>query len=344
MAQRHDELDFPIGEYLSQYRRPLIGLIVVVLVLVLVGSMFYMVDADSEGVVLRFGQYVRTTEPGLHYKLPSPIETVYEVPVKRVQSLEFGYATITAGRKTQYASPTERQRDVALMLTGDLNLAHVEWTIQYQIKNAFNYLFKIGGSRSSRIAVNDTISDISESVMRKLVGDASVDEVITIGRDQIASQAKVEIQNMLDEFEAGVKIVTVKLKAATPPEPVKDAFNEVNRARQNKERVINEARGQRNREIPAARGKRDRAISEAEGYRERVVRAMSGRVHAFLAQLAEYDKAPEVTRTRLYLEAMQDILSNVDSKIVVDESIRGVLPLLNLDPPAGSAGKKGGER
>ena len=138
--------------------------------------------------------------------------------------------------------------------------------------------------------------------MRKLVGDASVDEVITIGRDQIASDAKVEIQEMLNKFDTGVEVVTVKLQSATPPEAVKDAFDEVNRARQNKERVINEARGERNRQIPAARGKRDRAISEAQGYRDRVVKAMTGRVNAFQAQLTEYEKAPKVTRTRLYLD------------------------------------------
>ncbi len=340
-----DQIEFPIGEYWRRYHRHIGIGAVVILAVVVISSVFYMVDADSEGVVLRFGKYLNTTEPGLHVKLFWPIETVYVVPVQRVQSLEFGYATATAGRVTQYARRTEEQGDVARMLTGDLNLAHVEWAVHYRIKDAYNYLFKIGGDPDSAVAVNDTIRSVSEAVMRRLVGDASVDEVITIGRDKIASDAKVEIQKMLNKFDTGVEVVTVKLQSATPPEAVKDAFDAVNRAKQNKERVINEARGERNRQIPAARGKRDGAISEAEGYRERIVKTMTGRVNAFLAQLAEYEKAPEVTRTRLYLETMEEILSAVDSKIIIDESVRGLLPFLNLGSAEPASGfQKGGAR
>ena len=191
------------------------------------------------------------------------------------------------------------------------------------------------------MAVNDTIRSVSEAVMRKLVGDASVDEVIASGRDQIASDAKVDIQKMLDKFETGVQVVTVKLQSATPPDEVKDAFDEVNRAKQKKEEEINKAKGERNRQIPAARGKRDQAISEAKGYQDRQVKAIIGRVNAFLAQLAEFEKAPEVTRTRLYLETMEEILSAVDSKIIIDESVRGLLPFLNLGE---DASRKGGAR
>jgi len=340
-----DQIEFPIGDYWRRYHRHIGIGAVVILAIVVISSILYSVDADSEGVVLRFGKYVKTTEPGLHAKLFWPIEEVHVVPVQRIQSLEFGFATTTPGRVTQYARRTEEHGDVARMLTGDLNLAHVEWAVHYRIKDAYNYLFKIGGDPDSAMAVNDTIRSVSEAVMRKLVGDASVDEVITIGRDQIASDAKVQIQEMLNKFDTGVEVVTVKLQSATPPDAVKDAFDAVNRAKQNKERVINEARGERNRQVPAARGNRDRAISEAEGYRERVVKTMTGRVNAFLAQLAEYEKAPEVTRSRLYLETMEEILSAVDSKIIIDESVRGLLPLLDL----GSTGplpatQKGGAR
>ena len=340
-----DQIEFPIGDYWRRYHRHIGIGAVVILAIVVISSILYKVDTDSEGVLLRFGKYVKTTEPGLHAKLFWPIEEVYVVPVQRIQSLEFGFATTAAGRVTQYARRTEEHADVARMLTGDLNLAHVEWAVHYRIKDAYNYLFKIGGDPDSAVAVNDTIRSVSEAVMRKLVGDASVDEVITIGRDQIASDAKVQIQEMLDKFNTGVEVVTVKLKKATPPDAVKDAFDAVNRAKQNKERVINEARGERNRQVPAARGNRDRAVSEAEGYHERVVKTMTGRVNAFLAQLAQYEKAPEVTRTRLYLETMEEILSAVDSKIVIDESVRGLLPLLDL----GSTGplpatQKGGAR
>lgn len=180
--------------------------------------------------------------------------------------------------------------------------------------------------------------------MRRLVGDVSVDHVITIGRDQIAGDAKVQVQEMLDGFETGIDVVTVKLQAATPPDEVKDAFDQVNRARQIKERMVNDALKERNRQIPAARGERDGAISKAEGYKERVVKEMTGRANAFLARLEEYEKSPEVTRTRLYLEAMEKVLLQVEHKIVLDESIRGVLPLLQLDPGdrSGVGGEGGG--
>jgi membrane protease subunit HflK len=339
MPQDLIDLEFQIRRFFRRYRSLIILLIVVLVVLLWPArTLLYSVEPDSEGVVLRLGRYARTTDPGLHTKLPWPIESVYKVPVQRIQSLEFGFRTIEAGRVTRYAPQGEEQQVVALMLTGDLNLAHVEWVVQYRIADAQHYLFKIGGSASPALNADDLIQDASESVMRKLVGDASVDEVITVGRDQIANDARDEIQTMLDRFEAGIQVVTVKLQSATPPEPVKDAFDEVNRARQKKERVVNEARGERNRLIPAARGQRDRTISEAEGYRERVVREMTGRANAFLAQLAEFEKAPEVTRTRLYLEAMEDILSHVERKIVIDESVRGVLPLLDLSGPAGAKG------
>ena len=340
-----DQSEFPIGDYWRRYNRHIGIGAVVILAIMVISSIFYSVEADSEGVLLRFGKYVKTTEPGLHVKFFWPIEEVHVVPVQMIQSLEFGFTTITPGRVTRYARSTEEQETVARMLTGDLNLAHVEWIVQYRIKDAYNYLFKIGGNADSAVAIDNTIRSVSEAVMRKLVGDASVDEVITIGRDQIASDAKVQIQEMLNKFDTGVEVVTVKLQSATPPEAVKDAFDEVNRAKQNKEQVINEARGERNRQIPAARGKRDQAISEAEGYREREVKTMTGRVNAFLAQLAEYEKAPQVTRTRLYLEAMEEILSQVDSKIVIDESVRGLLPLLNLGSGGPSSpAQKGGAR
>jgi len=351
MAQTTNEIEFLVRDFYGRYRGRIWLAIGVLLVLWGLGSVFYQVNAESEGVVLRLGAYVRTSQPGLHGKLPWPIETVSVVPIRLIQTLEFGFATAQPGRITQYARPTPDQATVARMLTGDLNLAHVEWIVQYRIKNAKDYLFQIGGAPDSKLAVEDTIRDIAESVMRKSVGDASVDEVITIGRDQIASDAKVEIQKMLNEYKAGIEIVTVKLQAATPPEEVKDAFDEVNRARQNKERVVNEARGERNRMVPAARGQRDRVISEAEGYKERVVRETQGQANAFLAQLAEFEKAPEVTQARLYLTAMEEILGQAESKVVIDESIRGVLPLLNLDAgggwgagPARQAKMKGGAK
>ncbi len=321
----------------------LLGVCALVIVLESMTS-FYRVDASDQGVVLRFGKHVRTTEPGLHMKLPWPIEVVYDVTVRRVQVMEFGFDTERAGRVTEYARDSEEHLNVAEMLTGDLNLANVEWIVQYRVKDPALYLFEVGTAETISSAslpagvkydpnpsVPDTIRDVSESVLRKLVGDTSVDSVLTLGRETIASDAKLEIQTMLDEFKAGVDIVTVKLQSTSPPQQVRDAFQEVNRARQNKEKVVNDAEGERNSKIPAARGKRDQTISEAEGYAKRIILETTGRVSAFEAQLAEYEKAPEVTRTRLYLEAMEDVLTQVEDKTIIDDSISGLLPLLNLD-------------
>lgn len=335
----------------------LIGLVIIA-VLLAGTSMFYRIEASDEGVVLRFGEHKETVLPGLHWKLPWPIETVYEVPVQRVQSLEFGFKTREAGRVTQYATETSDDLEVAEMLTGDLNLGHVEWIVQYRVKDSMQYLFKIGGMESSawsilssgdsevNPAVPDTIRDVSESAMRKLVGDSSIDYVLTIGRDQIAKDAEQLIQDELDAFEAGVDIITVKLQTTSPPtSKVQDAFQEVNRSRQKKEQVVNDAQGERNSKIPAARGEKERAIAEAEGYQNRIVLETTGKTNAFLAQLVEYELAKDVTRKRLYLEAMEEILATVGHMTIIDESIQGVLPLLNLnDAPPTPTGRKGGQQ
>ena len=323
---------------------PQIGIFLVVAVLlVATSSMLYRIDASDQGVLLRFGRQVDTVEPGLHWKLPWPFETVYKVPVRRIQRLEFGFVTEQAGRTTRYATPRPENLAIAEMLTGDLNLANVEWIVQYRVKDAHDYLFNIGGTETVSSAslpageaadvnpaVPDTIRDVAESVVRTLVGDTSVDAVLTLGREQIAADAKLQIQEMLDGFNAGVEIDTVKLQSTAPPEQVKDAFQEVNRARQKKERVVNEAEGERNRQIPAARGKKDQAISEAEGYHQRVVLAAQGRTEAFTAQLSEYQQAKEATQTRLYLEAVEEVLAGVGQKTIVDESVHGLIPLLDL--------------
>lgn len=311
-------------------------------------TMFYRVEASDEGVVLRFGKQIATVPPGLHGKLPWPIDQVYKVPVQRIQTLEFGFETTQPGRRTEYAQ-SEADLAVAEMLTGDLNLGHVEWIVQYRVKDPMEYLFKIGdtemhsgGFLSTRSdanpAVPDTIRDVSESVMRKLVGDSSIDYVLTIGREQLAKSAEELIQAELDGFEAGVDIVTVKLQTTSPPtDAVQDAFQSVNRARQKKEKVVNEALGERNSLIPAARGERDKAIAEAEGYESRVILETSGQINSFLAQLAEYEKAPDVTRRRLYFDAMEEILTQAGKTTIIDESVSGVLPILNLEEAAAAA-------
>lgn len=312
-------------------------------------SSTYRIEASNEGVVLRFGERVATVPPGLHFKLPWPVDIVYEVPVQRIQTLEFGFETQQAGRRTRYAPQGAELQAVAEMLTGDLNLGHVEWIVQYRVRDPIDYLFQIGSTEAIgdsilpsgasydvNEAVPDTISDVSESVMRKLVGDVSIDYVLTIGREQLAAEAEDLIQEELDSFDAGVDVVTVKLQTTSPPtDAVQDAFQEVNRARQKKERVVNEALGERNFIIPAARGRRDEEVAKAEGYQNRVVLETTGEINAFLAQLTEYEKAPEVTRQRLYLEAMEEVLAQAGQKIIIDDSVRSLVPLLDLNQTDG---------
>lgn len=330
-ADDFNEFAFYAKHYWQRFRPRILVAVVIIVVLWLGSSVLYSVPADSRAVVLRLGAFSRQTDPGLHAKLPWPFEKEYLVPTERAQTLEFGFETLQPGRVTQYAPTSDADTQVSLMLTGDLNLAVVSWTVQYQIKDARQYMFEIGGTGNPEVDVPDTIRDVSEAVMRKLVGDASVDEVITIGRESIAMHARDEIQAMLDAYTAGVQINNVKLQDASPPDEVKDAFEAVNQARQDKERVINDALGEKNRKVPAARGQRDRLIAEARGYKSRVVQNMQGRTEAFLSQLAEYEKAPDVTRARLYLEAMEDVLGSVDRKVVLDEAVQGMLPLLDLE-------------
>ena len=330
---------------LRRYRRLITVLVIVIGGIMLVESMFYSVQADEEGVVLRFGEHIKSTSPGLHFKWPWPIDEAVRVPIQKVRTMEFGSRSSTRPDRRTPFGETAAPGEVARMLTGDLNLAHVEWIVQYRIHDAAKYLFQLGGARHQEAIVEDAIRDVSESVMRRLVGDVSVDDVLTTGRDRIAGEAKREVQQALDEFDCGITIVTIKLQTVSPPDPVKDAFDSVNRARQNKERAINEARGERNRLVPEARGKRDRAIAEAEGYMDRVVRTATGRANAFRDKLREYEKAPEVTRIRLYLETMEEVLAQVGDVVILDESVRGVLPLLNLDRTALTpVARKGGGR
>jgi membrane protease subunit HflK len=346
-----DDLQYALRHYWARYRGAITLLIVLLLCVTAAGSAFYKVNEKSEGVVLRCGEHLKTTGPGLHFKLPWPIDTVYKVPVKQVQSLEFGRRTLVPGRKTQYAPPSEDDKTMARMLTADLNLAHVEWVVQYLVSNPRDYLFNIGGEPGGDAAENarELIQDASEAVMRRIVGDKSIDSVITTGGEGIADQAQEELQAMLNGFKSGIKIEDIKLVAAQPPEKVKDAFDAVNRAEQIKERIVNEAKGERNKKIPAARGLKDRAIAEAQGYALRVTMEAQGQANAFLSKLAEYEKAPAVTRTRLYLEAMEEIFAQVQDKVVIDESVKGMLPLLHLG--SGTAGSaptaqrgKGGAR
>lgn len=323
MAHEEDGVRFPA----STYRRWVgVGVIGIILLTVLISAL-YSVEPDEEGVVKRFGKYVRTTQPGLHVKLPF-VETVDKVKVKHIFKEEFGFRTLRAGIKTIYA-PGNFSGE-SLMLTGDLNVAVVEWIVQYKIKNPLNYLFKVRDPRS-------TIRALSEAVMRQVVGDRSVDEVLTVGRIEVGQEAQKELQKILDAYETGVQIVMIKLKDVNPPDPVKPSFNEVNEAKQEKERMINEAWQAYNKVIPKAKGEAKKTISTAEGYAvDRVNKAM-GEANRFVAIWEEYRKAEDVTRRRLYLETLSDILPRIGEKYIIDSGGTGILSLL---PLAGGGGEK----
>jgi len=299
---------------------------IVVLAIILLSTTFYSVATDEVGVVKRMGEYTRTVQSGLHMKLPFAIEKVHKVRVKHVFKEEFGFATERPGVRTVY-----RRGDFSaesLMLTGDLNAAVVEWIVQYRISDPVQYLFKVRG-------VPETLRDIAEASMRQIVGDRSVTEVLTVGRREVADEAQLVMQKFLDEYETGIQIETVNLKDVNPPDPVKPSFNEVNEAKQEKERLINEAWSEYNKAIPAAKGEAERVIRDAEGYALARVNRSEGDAERFVAVWREYSRARDVTKRRLYLETMTEILPRIPNKIIVDPELRNLIPLLQLDAKGG---------
>ena len=288
-------------------------------------SALYTVPSDSVGVVQRFGRYLKQVQPGLHFKLPLGIDVATIVPVKRQLKQEFGFAT--AGATNEYQHPRDADKE-RRMVTGDLNVALIEWVVQYRIADPLNFLFKIRDPQQ-------TLRDVSESVMRDVIGDRTVDEVITIGRQEIEVDALAEMQKLSTKYELGISIDQVQLKNINPPEPVQESFNEVNQAQQEKEKLINEARQAYNKVIPLAEGEKDQRIREAEGYKLKRINEAEGDVARFNAVLDEYLKAPEVTLRRIYIETMQEVLPGLRSKIILDEQAREILPLLHLDSEKG---------
>lgn len=288
-------------------------------------SAYYTVPSDSVAVVQRFGKYLQEVPPGLHFKIPMGVDIATIVPVKRQLKQEFGFATPGASDPYQSPSPRDASRETE-MVTGDLNAALVEWVVQYRISNPQNYLFEVREP-------SKTLRYVSESVMREVVGDRTVDEVITIGRQEIEVEALTKMQALATKYAMGISIDQVQLKNINPPQPVQESFNEVNQAQQEKEKLINEARRDYNKVIPLAEGEKDQRIREADGYRLKRVNEAEGDAARFSALLTEYQKAPEVTRRRIYVETLEDVMPGLRSKIIVDEQARSILPLLNLDPP-----------
>lgn len=295
--------------------------ILIVVGLIFVYSTFFTIGPEEVGVVLRFGKYNRTVGPGLNFKLPLGIETLTKVPVQRQLKEEFGFRTAEAGVRTRYA--TRSYDEESLMLTGDQNIAEVEWVVQFRISDAYRYLFRV------RNAIQ-TFRDMNEAVMREVVGDRTINEVLNI-RQEVETAVATKLQDLCNQYELGLKVEQVQLQDVTPPDPVKPAFNEVNEAQQEREKLINQAQAEYNRVIPKAKGEAQRTIEEAEGYATERVNNAQGDVAKFNALLREYMRAPEVTRQRIYLETMNRVLPKVGRKLVIDEKATGLLPLFNID-------------
>jgi membrane protease subunit HflK len=309
----------------------LVGLVAVAVLLIITG--YYQVEPDEVGVVQRFGRHVRTTSSGPHLKIPFGVERVTKVPVQRQLKMEFGFRTMQAGIRSSFGVPSQELAAESAMLTGDLNVAVVEWIVQYRIRDPAAYLFKVrnvDGSRLSPRIPSDTLRYMAEAAMRQVVGDHSVDEVLTIGRESIALQAKDELQRLCDLYEVGIEIQQLVLQDVNPPDPVKPAFNEVNQAIQEKERAINEAWADYNKAVPRAKGEAEQMIRAAEGYNLERVNNAQGDAKRFTSLYEEYRKAPQVTRTRMYLETMGELVPKMGRKLILDEKARGILPLLQL--------------
>ncbi|PAW65315.1 MAG: HflK protein [Verrucomicrobiia bacterium Tous-C2TDCM] len=290
------------------------------------GGAFYTVEVEEAGVVLRFGKHLKTVPPGLHFKLPFGIDQVTTVQVTRQLKQEFGFGTEGNTNPYQWSSPDEFgfERN---MVTGDLNSVLVDWVVQYRITEPEKYLFRVRNA-------DTTLRHASESVMRQVVGDRTVDEVITVGRQEIETESSAKLRDLVNLYGLGITIDQVQLKDVDPPEPVQSSFNEVNSAQQEREKAINIANGEYNRDVPKASGEAEKMISEAEGYATQRVNEAEGNVARFTALFAEYEKAPEITRRRLYLETMELVLPGLGGVIILDEEASQVLPFLPLNPAA----------
>lgn len=283
-------------------------------------SSYYTVSPEAEAVVQRFGKYKEIAPPGLHFKLPFGIDTATILPVRRQLKLEFGFNTLGATNEAQISTSPELERD---MVTGDLNAAQVEWILQYSISSPRDYLFQVRDPGS-------TLRDLTEAVMCEVIGDRTVDEVLTIGRTEIETESLAKLRKLLELLNMGISAELVQLKNVHPPAPVQRSFDEVNKAQQDRETMINEANGQYNQVIPRAKGLADQRISGAEGFAVQRINEAEGNVARFKELLVQYDKAPAITKQRLYLETMNEVLPKLGSKIIIDEDAKQFLPLMNL--------------
>jgi membrane protease subunit HflK len=300
--------------------------ILVVLLLITILTSFYQIETYEVGVIKRFGKFVTISTPGLHWKLPLGIETLNKVVTEQVFKEEFGFQTTQSGIQSEFAA--SKNPEESRILTGDLNIAVVEWVIHYKKTDPVKYLFNIRD-------VNTTIRDVSETVMRRVVGDGSIDEVITRNRQEISESVKQEMQKILDRYDSGIRILNVELTDVNPPDAVRPSFNAVNTARQEMQKMENEAWENYNKIIPKARGTAEKTIQQAQGYKLNRLNRARGDAEKFLAVWKEYSQAKDITRRRLYLETLQEVLPKIEKKFVVDSEQKGWLPLLRVEDTKG---------
>ncbi len=296
------------------------GLILLALVAIWFATGFYRVQPDEQGVVLQFGKWVETTQPGLNWHLPYPIETVETPSVERINAIDIGFRSVGAdrGRAQNRDVPQE-----SLMVTGDQNIVDIDFTVQWKIADAGKFLFEIRDPQA-------TVKIVAESAMREIIGRTDIQPALTEARQDIESKARELLQSILNEYDAGIEITQVQLQNVAPPQPVIDAFDDVQRARQDLDRLRNEADAYRNDILPRARGEAQRMIQEARGYRERLKNEAEGEAQRFIQVYDAYSQNPEVARRRMYLETMQKVFSESD-KVILDRGAGGVVPYLPLD-------------
>ncbi len=303
---------------------PKFGLYGLLILLALAGaySAIYTVQPDEEAVIIRLGKYQGTYPPGLHFKLPYGIDRLEKLKTKLVHQAEFGFRTESSSSYERTTYSKGNLKSESSMLTGDLNVADVEWVVHYQIADPFKYLFQ--ASQPVR-----NLRDVSESILRRVVGDRVVTEVLTTGRLEMASDAKVLMQEVLDKYDLGIRVVAVKLQDINPPEIVKPSFNEVVSAKQEQEKSINQAEEAYNKVIPEARGKAEKTVSEAKGYSAALINRATGDAKKFTAVLKEYRLAPSITRKRLYIETMEHIFKRFNKVTIVDSKVKGIMPIFS---------------
>ncbi len=309
----------------ERYKRPQFKIsrkvwkIVLLIIIVLwLFSTFFIVGPDEVGVVLRFGKIVSEVDPGPHFKFPWPIDYVYKPKVTEMKRLEIGFKTIDPGPPARYKHILEE----AQMLTGDENIVQCEFIVQYRIKDASAYLFNVKEQEN-------TVKDAAEAAMREIIGKNKIDDILTVRKFEIQNETRELLQKILDSYNSGVLVVAVQLQDVFPPDPVISAFKDVASAREDREKAINQAEGYKNDIIPKARGEASKIVKEAEAYKETQIKKAEGDAKRFSALYKEYIKAPDITRKRLYLETLEEILP-LNEIFIVDENLKTLIPLLEL--------------